>query len=65
VVVMSGMNRPHIRQRALDAGAEAFLPRPVDPERLLRQLMGVVPAPSSAPAEAPHDSAGETGRYAS
>jgi CheY-like chemotaxis protein len=65
VVVMSGMNRPHIRQRALDAGAEAFLPKPVDPERLLRQLMGVVPTSSSAPTEAPRDTAGETGRYAS
>ncbi|HEY0096130.1 MAG TPA: response regulator, partial [Archangium sp.] len=65
VVVMSGMNRPHVRQRALDAGAEAFLPKPVDPERLLRQLMGLVPATSSASAEAPLDVAGETGRYAS
>ncbi|WP_095987693.1 response regulator [Cystobacter fuscus] len=65
VVVMSGMNRPHVRQRALDAGAEAFLPKPVDPERLLRQLMGLVPPTSSAPTEAPLDSAGETGRYAS
>jgi CheY-like chemotaxis protein len=32
-----------VRQRALDAGAEAFLPKPVDPERLLRLLTGHVP----------------------
>ena len=43
VLVMSGLNRPHVRQRALDAGAEAFLPKPVDPERLLRLLTGHVP----------------------
>ncbi|AGC45499.1 response regulator [Myxococcus stipitatus DSM 14675] len=47
VVVMSGLNRPHVRQRALDAGAEAFLPKPVDPERLLRILTGRMPAPST------------------
>jgi CheY-like chemotaxis protein len=68
VVVMSGLNRPHVRQRALDAGAEAFLPKPVEPERLLRLLMGHVPA--SAPAAQPHqpDEGGvsdESGRYAS
>ncbi|MGZ3459940.1 MAG: response regulator, partial [Archangium sp.] len=68
VVVMSGLNRPHVRQRALDAGAEAFLPKPVEPERLLRQLMGHVPA--SEPGASPHRPAeggvaDETGRYAS
>jgi CheY-like chemotaxis protein len=66
VVVMSGLNRPHVRQRALDAGAEAFLPKPVEPERLLRQLMGQVPA--SAPVSQPRtdtELADETGRYAS
>jgi CheY-like chemotaxis protein len=51
VLVMSGLNRPHVRQRALDAGAEAFLPKPVDPERLLRILTGHVPAaPVTEPA---------------
>jgi CheY-like chemotaxis protein len=68
VVVMSGMNRPHVRQRALDAGAEAFLPKPVEPARLLRQLMGQVPdhgAPTSSPSEAPRGLSEETGRYAS
>ncbi|MCE9671107.1 response regulator [Myxococcus stipitatus] len=49
VVVMSGLNRPHVRQRALDAGAEAFLPKPVDPERLLRILMGRLPGSPMAP----------------
>ncbi|HLM44847.1 MAG TPA: response regulator [Myxococcaceae bacterium] len=66
VVVMSGLNRPHVRQRALEAGAEAFLPKPVEPERLLRQLMGQVPA--SAPVSQPRtdtELADETGRYAS
>jgi CheY-like chemotaxis protein len=67
VVVMSGLNRPHVRQRALSAGAEAFLPKPVEPERLLRQLMGHgLPAVPSAPArvsESPADA--ESGRYAS
>ncbi|HZA12942.1 MAG TPA: response regulator, partial [Myxococcaceae bacterium] len=38
VIVMSGLNRPHVRQRALRAGAEAFLPKPLAPERLLRVL---------------------------
>ncbi|MGA9523757.1 MAG: response regulator [Myxococcaceae bacterium] len=38
VVVMSGLNRPHIRERALRAGAHAFLPKPVDAARLLRAL---------------------------
>ncbi len=56
VVVMSGLNRPHVRQRALDAGAELFLPKPVDPERLLRQLMGIEPAeaPGAHAAHRPH-----------
>ena len=38
VIVMSGLNRPHIRERALRAGAEAFVPKPLTPERLLRVL---------------------------
>jgi CheY-like chemotaxis protein len=65
VVVMSGLNRPHVRQRALAAGAEAFLPKPVEPERLLRQLMGHGPVPTvSAPvAESPEPI--ESDRYAS
>jgi CheY-like chemotaxis protein/2-polyprenyl-6-methoxyphenol hydroxylase-like FAD-dependent oxidoreductase len=67
VVVMSGLNRPHVRQRALDAGAEAFLPKPVEPERLLRMLMGHgAAAPVSQPGRAPEASVdSETGRYAS
>ena len=69
VVVMSGLNRPHVRQRALDAGAEAFLPKPVEPERLLQLLMGQSPASASVsqthrPA-AEDDVSDETGRYAS
>ncbi|NMO20422.1 response regulator [Pyxidicoccus fallax] len=68
VVVMSGLNRPHVRQRALDAGAEAFLPKPVDPERLLRILTGRVPDAPVAEAAAPssesvHDVGSD--RYAS
>ncbi len=67
VLVMSGLNRPHIRQRALDAGAEAFLPKPVEPSRLLRQLMGHS-FEASAPtlAQVPEHSMDEDpGRYAS
>ncbi len=44
VFVMSGLNRPHVRQRALEAGAEAFLVKPVDPQRLLRVVTGREPA---------------------
>lgn len=51
VLVMSGLNRPHVRQRALDAGAETFLPKPVNPDRLLSQLSGRVPDPLGAPRE--------------
>jgi CheY-like chemotaxis protein len=67
VVVMSGLNRPHVWQRALDAGAEAFLPKPVEPERLLRQLMGHgLPAQTSPQVRASESSAdAESGRYAS
>ncbi len=38
VVVMSGLNRPHIRERAMKAGAHAFLSKPVDAARLFRAL---------------------------
>lgn len=67
VVVMSGLNRPHVRQRARDAGAEAFLPKPVDPNRLLRLLMGHdVQPPDSAPARVSEPVAEvESDRYAS
>lgn len=70
VVVMSGLNRPHVRQRALDAGAEAFLPKPVAPEQLLRQLLGAgadtLPGGVASPrtSEVEH-LADESGRYAS
>lgn len=39
VIVMSGLNRPHVRDRALKAGALGFLPKPFDPH-LLWQLLG-------------------------
>jgi CheY-like chemotaxis protein len=35
VFVMSGLNRPHVRARALAAGAAAFLPKPIAPERVV------------------------------
>lgn len=38
VLVMSGLNRPYVRDRALRAGAERFLSKPIPPERLLRAL---------------------------
>ena len=68
VVVMSGLNRTHVRQRALDAGAEAFLPKPVDPERLLRLLTGHVPTPDAVEPDARptvSDEALGSDRYAS
>jgi len=67
VVVMSGLNRPHVRQRALNAGAEAFLPKPVEPERLLRQLMGHgLPALTSQQVRVSESTTdAESGRYAS
>jgi CheY-like chemotaxis protein/flavin-dependent dehydrogenase len=47
VVVMSGLNRPHVRERALRAGAEAFVPKPFKPEALLHLLVqGELPAPA-------------------
>ncbi|MBI3182896.1 MAG: response regulator [Myxococcales bacterium] len=44
VLVTSGLDRPHIRARALAAGAEAFLPKPLDPPLLWAALAGVAPA---------------------
>jgi CheY-like chemotaxis protein len=38
VVVMSGLSRPWVGERAIRGGAHAFLPKPVDPGRLLRAL---------------------------
>ena len=38
VIVMSGLSRPHVRERALKAGALAFLPKPFDPELLWKVL---------------------------
>ena len=38
VLVMSGLDLPHVREAALAAGAEAFLPKPVDPRLLLQRL---------------------------
>lgn len=48
VYVMSGMNRPHIVARALEAGAVSFLPKPLDPAKVLGILRGqIIPVPSS------------------
>ena len=38
VLVMSGLDLPHVRARALEAGAEAFLPKPLDPRLVLQRL---------------------------
>lgn len=38
VLVMSGLDLPHVRAAALEAGAEAFLAKPVDPRDVLRRL---------------------------
>ena len=39
VIVMSGLNRAHLRERALRAGAEAFIAKPIVPEQLLQILV--------------------------
>jgi DNA-binding response OmpR family regulator len=44
VYVMSGIDRPHLRQGALKAGAQAFLPKPLRLEQLLA-LMAPAPPP--------------------
>jgi CheY-like chemotaxis protein len=38
VLVMSGLDLPHVRAAALEAGAEAFLPKPLDPRAMLQRL---------------------------
>lgn len=60
VIVMSGLNRPHVRERALRAGAEAFLPKPVSPEKLLRLLDPSTPH-ELAGSQSPVRSSAETG----
>lgn len=65
VVVMSGLNRPYVRQRALEAGAEAFMAKPLEPEGLLRVLRG---GPAIGPSRQEHAGsalADEAGRHAS
>lgn len=55
VFVMSGLGRPHVKRRALQAGAEAFLTKPIDPALLWRVLGGrwtrprAEPSPGDAP----------------
>ncbi len=54
VIVMSGLSRPHVRERALKAGALAFLPKPFDPELLWKVLGGgsrPKPKPIAPPVE--------------
>lgn len=48
VLVMSGLDRPHIRARAIEAGAEAFLAKPFPPALLWALLTGEAP-PSVSP----------------
>ncbi|MFZ5471917.1 MAG: response regulator [Myxococcota bacterium] len=40
VLVTSGLDRPHVRARALAAGAEAFFPKPIDASVLWAVLTG-------------------------
>lgn len=66
VFVMSGLDRPHVRDRALEAGAEAFISKPIEPQRLIQLLREhhLEPRPTRAvPVEAP--AAVDSGRYAS
>lgn len=67
VVVMSGLDRPHVRERALRSGAEAFLPKPLEPEALLRLLVQGEPPPvrELRPGQVAAADDGETERYAS
>jgi CheY-like chemotaxis protein len=51
VVVMSGLDLPHLRERALDAGAEAFVPKPVDPRLLWAALVGQSVAARPVPSD--------------
>ena len=54
VIVMSGLSRPHVRERALKSGALAFLPKPFDPELLWKVLGGgsrPKPKPIAPPVE--------------
>jgi CheY-like chemotaxis protein len=39
-VMMSGLDRGHVRERALRAGAHAFLAKPLSPEELFKSLGG-------------------------
>ncbi|MDQ3264268.1 MAG: response regulator [Myxococcota bacterium] len=58
VYVMSGLDRPHIKLRAREAGAEAFIPKPFDPARILAILRGMQPGVSAVvPAPEPRPSA--------
>jgi DNA-binding response OmpR family regulator len=41
VVVMSGLDRPHVRARALRAGARAFVAKPVDPDALVQRVVAL------------------------
>jgi CheY-like chemotaxis protein len=51
--MMSGLNRPHVRERAFRAGAEAFLPKPIAPAELLQVLV------HGRPPSALHEAGGE------
>lgn len=63
VFVMSGLDLPHVRERALSAGAEAFFPKPIAPQLLVQllcvhralrtRLPGRRPAPPGEPGEGP------------
>lgn len=64
VIVMSGIDRPFIRDRAIIHGAEAFMPKPVDPELLWRKLTGL-PPPQVLPDVETAEPFVESGRYAS
>jgi CheY-like chemotaxis protein len=63
VMVMSGLNRPHVRERAFRAGAEAFLAKPVSPTELMQVLVHGQSRLSAAPPPVP--AAEESDRYAS
>ncbi len=57
VFVMSGLDRAHIRLRAMEAGAEGFFPKPLDADLLWERLSGEGQVVSETPAVHPERSA--------
>ncbi len=67
VAILSADVTPEARREALDAGADAFLPKPIEVGRLLREVLALgaraeeAVRPQSAPASRPRRAPAETG----